>query len=57
MIYITQKKGAEAPLSVYRVYYLFITYIVTSNPKRISVAVGFVHIVVLLSDSTINRTL
>jgi len=31
-------------------YYLFITYIVTSNPKRISVASGLVHIVVLLVD-------
>jgi len=29
-------------------YYLFITYIVTSNPKRISVAVGLVHIMILL---------
>ncbi len=29
--------------------YLFITYIVTSKPKRISVAVGDVHIAVLLS--------
>ena len=28
--------------------YLFITYIVTSKPKRISVAAGFVHIVFLL---------
>jgi hypothetical protein len=28
--------------------YLFITYIVTSKPKRISVAAGFVHIVILL---------
>jgi hypothetical protein len=28
------------------VYYLFITYIVTSKPKRISVAAGFVHIIV-----------
>jgi len=29
-------------------YYLFITYIVTSKPKRISVAAGFVHIINLL---------
>ena len=28
--------------------YLFITYIVTSKPKRISVAAGFVHIIFLL---------
>ena len=30
--------------------YLFITYIVTSKPKRISVAAGFVHIVFLLRN-------
>ena len=29
--------------------YLFMTYIVTSKPKRISVAAGVVHIVDLLS--------
>jgi len=29
-------------------YYRFATYIVTSNPKRISVAVGLVHIIFLL---------
>ena len=29
-------------------FYLFITYIVTSNPKRISVAAGFVHMVKIL---------
>lgn len=28
--------------------YLFITYIVTSKPKRISVAAGVVHIIILL---------
>ncbi len=28
--------------------YLFITYIVTSKPKRISVAAGFVHMLILL---------
>jgi hypothetical protein len=28
--------------------YLFITYIVTSKPKRISVAAGVVHIISLL---------
>jgi hypothetical protein len=28
--------------------YLFITYIVTSKPKRISVAAGLVHIMYLL---------
>ena len=28
--------------------YLFITYIVTSKPKRISVAAGVVHMVILL---------
>jgi len=31
-----------------RTNYLFITYIVTSKPKRISVAAGVVHIVFLL---------
>jgi hypothetical protein len=31
-----------------QVTYLFITYIVTSKPKRISVAAGVVHIIVLL---------
>lgn len=30
-------------------YYLFMTYIVTSKPKRISVATGVVHIIILLS--------
>ncbi len=30
-------------------YYLFMTYIVTSKPKRISVAAGVVHIIILLS--------
>jgi len=30
-------------------YYLFITYIVTSKPKRISVAAGFVHMVKVLN--------
>jgi hypothetical protein len=30
--------------------YLFITYIVTSKPKRISVAAGFVHIMISLSS-------
>ena len=27
-------------------YYLFITYIVTSKPKRISVAAGVVHMII-----------
>jgi len=31
------------------VNYLFITYIVTSKPKRISVAAGLVHMVKLLN--------
>lgn len=34
-------------------YYLFITYIVTSKPKRISVAAGFVHIIFSLVKSHI----
>jgi hypothetical protein len=32
----------------YPIHYLFITYIVTSKPKRISVAAGLVHIMFLL---------
>jgi hypothetical protein len=32
----------------YKIDYLFITYIVTSKPKRISVAAGVVHIIILL---------
>ena len=35
--------------------YLFITYIVTSKPKRISVAAGVVHIIILL-DLKFART-
>ena len=34
--------------------YLFITYIVTSKPKRISVAAGFVHMVKLLNKGLMN---
>ncbi len=34
--------------------YLFITYIVTSKPKRISVAVGVVHIIILLKVCLIS---
>jgi hypothetical protein len=48
---IISKKGPKA-LSLIAVcydnHYLFITYIVTSKPNLISVAAGFVHIVVLL---------
>jgi hypothetical protein len=36
------------------VNYLFITYIVTSKPKRISVAAGLVHMVKLLNGYFIN---
>jgi hypothetical protein len=39
----------------YEVNYLFITYIVTSKPKRISVAAGLVHIIILLSFNLLNR--
>ena len=35
-------EGSRAPNKIY----LFATYIVTSNPKRISVASGLVHIIV-----------
>jgi len=49
--YLLLKKGPKA-LSLIAVcydnHYLFITYIVTSKPNLISVAAGFVHIVVLL---------
>jgi len=45
---IAQKKGPK-PLNLIAVcyddHYLFITYIVTSKPKRISVAAGVVHII------------
>jgi hypothetical protein len=34
--------------------YLFITYMVTSKPKRISVAAGVVHIIILLWFKRIN---
>jgi hypothetical protein len=37
-------KGSMTPL-----FYLLQIYIVTSKPKRISVAVGLVHIAILLS--------
>jgi hypothetical protein len=36
------------------VNYLFITYIVTSKPKRISVAAGLVHMLKLLNDYFIS---
>jgi len=42
------KRGAIAPLFYCRkTDYLFITYIVTSKPKRISVADGDVHMIIL----------
>jgi len=42
------KKGLRKPLNANKVIsnYLFITYIVTSKPKRISVAAGVVHIII-----------
>jgi len=41
------KKGLQKPLNANKVIsnYLFMTYIVTSKPKRISVAAGVVHII------------
>jgi hypothetical protein len=36
------------PILVDGVDYLFMTYIVTSKPKRISVAAGLVHIMISL---------
>jgi hypothetical protein len=52
--YIVQHKikkpsRCQALYSTQNNYYLFITYIVTSKPKRISVAAGVVHIIILLS--------
>jgi len=41
--YFVIKEGAKAPF-----LYLLHTYIVTSKPKRISVAAGLVHIIVSL---------
>lgn len=41
------------------ILYLFITYIVTSNPKRISVADGIVHILYfpfIIYRSTVSNT-
>ena len=44
------KRVHKAPFLVAKTSnYLFITYIVTSKPKRISVAAGVVHIVISLS--------
>ena len=45
------KKPSQTRLCVHacEAYYLFITYIVTSKPKRISVAAGVVHIIILQS--------
>jgi len=45
-----QKKRARKPSkdTLPLVAYLFITYIVTSKPKRISVAAGVVHMVCIL---------
>jgi hypothetical protein len=44
-----KKKKGPKPLNLITVcyynHYLFITYIVTSKPKRISVAAGVVHII------------
>ena len=42
------KNGIDT-ISQFMYNYLFITYMVTSNPKRISVADGVVHMAVLLS--------
>jgi hypothetical protein len=48
---LTNKKGClAAAFSIISVKadYLFITYIVTSKPKRISVAAGLVHMIIFL---------
>ncbi len=44
------KKALLSAFFVDELNYLFITYIVTSKPKRISVAAGVVHIIFLLND-------
>jgi hypothetical protein len=40
--------GLKSPMNI-SMNYLLHTYIVTSKPKRISVALGVVHIMILLS--------
>jgi hypothetical protein len=52
---IENKKGANSAFFNHQnrlsiLTYLFITYIVTSKPKRISVAAGVVHIIFLPID-------
>ena len=46
-----QTERLQKPLNANKVIsnYLFITYIVTSKPKRISVAAGVVHIIFILN--------
>jgi primosomal replication protein N len=45
---MSRKNPPKWAFNMLRTNYLFITYIVTSKPKRISVAAGVVHIVFLL---------
>jgi hypothetical protein len=52
----TNKKPAEAGFLFKLVKaYLFITYIVTSKPKRISVAAGVVHMIISFSILAIQN--
>ena len=50
LIQLNKKGRSKHPFCVEKnKNYLFITYIVTSKPKRISVAAGVVHIIISLS--------
>lgn len=53
IIKLVQKKAVlRQPFSInVSANYLFITYMVTSKPKRISVAAGLVHIIFLQKNS------
>jgi len=51
------KKPAKSGLFLNLNNYLFITYIVTSKPKRISVAAGVVHMMLVLLFKLIRNYL
>jgi len=56
MILTIKKPDIHRAFSIEQIMnYLFITYMVTSKPKRISVAAGFVHIIFLLKRKLIKR--
>jgi hypothetical protein len=48
LLYIKKGCLAAAFFTSSKANYLFITYIVTSKPKRISVAAGVVHMIIFL---------